>query len=123
MMKKVLSAKDILSNNFLDRFKNAKSHITEEFQDFGFRLAVKLDDASHKALYIKFAKEIPRSVLEETMEFTLDYPLKNGKRAKIFMWRLNQICKEKNIKMSWGFKKKELKPKKTKPQLELFTKQ
>ena len=123
-MKKLESIKDILDrNNFLDRIKAKKNYITEEFQDFGFRLAVRLDDMAHKALYMRLSKELPRSVLEETVEFTMDYPLKNGTRAKIFMWRLSQLCKEKGIKMSfYGTRKKKEVVKKEKPQLEFFGK-
>lgn len=119
-MKNVLTAKDIFSkSNYLDRFKNTKNYIHEEFQDFGFRLAAKLEDMEHKALYINFAKNLPRSVLEQVMEFTLDYPLKNGKRAKVFMWKLNQLCKEKGIVL-FHRSPKIVKEKPLKPQLGMF---
>ena len=35
-------------------------YITQEFQDYGYRLAVTLDDLAHKSLYIKMAKDIDR---------------------------------------------------------------
>ena len=119
-MSKPLSIKEIFNkSNFIDRIVDGKSHITEEFQDFGYRLAVRLEDIAHKALYIKFAKELPRGILEEVMQFTLDYPVKSGTRARIFMWKLHEICKEKNIKMSFKRVKK-ASIKKQKPQLDLW---
>lgn len=123
-MGKPLSIKEILDKSkFVERVVEGKSHITEEFQDFGFRLALKLDDLEHKALYIKFAKVLPRGILEEVMEFTLDYPLKTGKRARVFMWKLKEICREKGYKMPAGRAPKKAKPKKEKKkksQLELI---
>ena len=42
-------------------------YITQEFQDFGYRLAVELDDLKHKSLYIKMAKEEKREILEKRL--------------------------------------------------------
>ncbi len=69
-----------------------KKYISQEFQDYGYRLAEKLFDLKHKALYIKLAKELPRSLLEEALNFVKD--ANNVKsRAKLFMWKLNEIKK------------------------------
>lgn len=119
-MAKLQSIKDLLNKtNFVDRIVDGKSHITEEFQDFGYRLAQKLGDLQHKALYIKLAKDLPRGLLEEVVQFSLDYPVKSGSKARVFMWRLNETCKEKGYKMP-SRKPKIIKPKKKKPQLELI---
>lgn len=118
-MKKVQSAKDIINlNQFIERYKNKKNYISEEFQDYGYRIAVKLDDLEHKALYIRLAKQTDRSILDETLEFTLDYPLKHGKRAKIFMWKLTQVLRAKNKKFQFLPVKKKVG--KLKPQLNLL---
>ena len=120
-MAKPLSIKEILDkSNFVERVVDGNSHITEEFQDFGYRLALKLDDLEHKALYMKFAKVLPRGVLEEVMEFTLDYPVKTGKRARVFMWKLKDVCRVKGYKMPAGRAPKPVKIIKKKPQLQLF---
>lgn len=97
--KKFETAKDILmSKNFLDsRIKSGK-YISKEFQDFGYRLAVNLNDLEHKSLYMKLAKKEDRAVLQKALSFSMDYPNAKNK-GKIFMWKLKEIkaqMKEKN---------------------------
>ncbi|MEX0616997.1 MAG: hypothetical protein WD231_04265 [Candidatus Woykebacteria bacterium] len=64
-----------------------------EFQDYGVRLSEELHDQKHKALYIKFAKEKPRPLLEEARAFARDYNTKSLNRGKIFMWKLADLEK------------------------------
>jgi len=72
-------------------------YISREFQDYGYHLAEELHDLEHKALYIKLAKELPRSLLEKARNFVKDaYQVKNP--AKLFMWKLQQLKKEKENK-------------------------
>lgn len=80
--------------DFWDRHK--KSYISKEFQDYGYRLALKLNDLSHKSLYIKIAKEEDRRDVEEALRFAIDYP-KAKNKARIFMWKLKDI-KSRSIK-------------------------
>ncbi len=69
-------------------------YITQEFQDFGYRLAVELNDLKHKSLYIKMAKTVDRAVLERSLSFVKD--ANNAKsKAKLFMWKVKQINAEK----------------------------
>ena len=65
-----------------------------EFQHYGVWLCEQLGDIKHYSLYIKFAKDIDRSILEEALTFTKDYTQAKSK-ARIFMWRLKQLRKEK----------------------------
>lgn len=65
-------------------------YITQEFQDFGYRLACELDDEKHKSLYIKMAKTLPRHLLEEAHRFVSDAQSAKSK-AKLFMWKLKQL--------------------------------
>lgn len=65
-------------------------YITQEFQDFGYRLACELDDEKHKSLYIKMAKTLPRHLLEKARSFVLDATTAKSK-AKLFMWKLKQL--------------------------------
>jgi len=82
--------KKILQNFDLAR----KKYISKEFQDYGYRLAIELDDLKHKSLYIKLAKEESRAFLEEAKIFVKEaYGVKN--KGKLFMWKLKQI---KNLK-------------------------
>ena len=87
-MKKV---KELLlqQNELFDRHK----YISQEFQDFGYRLALKLDDLDQKSLYIKLAKEEDRGMLERALSFAIDYPQAKNK-AKIFMWKLKELKEE-----------------------------
>ncbi len=68
-------------------------HITQEFQDFGYRLALDLDDMKHKSLYIKMAKEIDRGILERALSFVSDAQARN--KAKLFMWKVKELRAEK----------------------------
>jgi len=78
---------DILLDHSID---NPVKHISREFQDFGYRLAVALDDTKHTALYIKLAKTQDRYILEKAWSFVKDAAnVKN--KAKLFMWKLKQL--------------------------------
>lgn len=83
------SIKKILKNYDLDR----KKYISQEFQDYGYRLAVALDDLEHKSLYIKLAKEEDRRLLEEVKNFVKSaYEVKS--KARLFMWKLAALKRE-----------------------------
>ena len=64
-------------------------HISQEFQDFGYRLAVNLEDMSHKSLYIKMAKTVDRKILEEALSFVIDSNAKS--KARLFMWKVKEL--------------------------------
>jgi len=68
-------------------------YIKHEFQDFGYRLACELDDLEHRALYMRLAKEEPRSRLERALEFVKDVSTLRGEKskAKLFMWKLKEL--------------------------------
>ena len=64
--------------------------ITQEFQDFGYRLALELDDMKHKSLYMRLAKTVPRTILERALSFVSD--AQNAKsKARLFMWKLKEL--------------------------------
>lgn len=68
-------------------------YITQEFQDFGYRLAVELNDLKHKSLYIKMAKNVNRAILERALSFVKD--ANNAKsKARLFMWKVKQLKTE-----------------------------
>ncbi len=79
------SVKDILKK--FDPFED--KYISREFQSFGVHLAQKLEDSSHKSLYIKLAKNTPRPVLEEALRFVIDS--KARKKGALFMWKLKEM--------------------------------
>ena len=68
-------------------------YITQEFQDYGYRLAVELNDLKHKSLYIKMAKNYERATLERALTFVKD--AHNAKsKAKLFMWKVKLVDQE-----------------------------
>ncbi len=69
------------------------NRVTREFQDYGLRLAEQLGDTQHKALYIKLAKTLERRLLQDALEFVLDAKAKS--KARLFMWKLQQLKAEK----------------------------
>ena len=84
--------KDLLDEKLKEDDK--KGYIKHEFQDYGYRLALALNDLRHKALYIKLAKENPRELMDEALMYTLEYPNPKSK-GKIFMWKLKELKDEK----------------------------
>lgn len=64
-------------------------YVTKEFQDFGYRLAVNLNDMPHKSLYIKMAKEVDRAILEKAISFVSDSNATS--KARLFMWKVKQL--------------------------------
>jgi len=120
---KFISTADLLSTqDFVERLSKRAEHISNEYQDFGLRLAYRLNDPYHKSLYIKLAKEIPRGILNEVIQFALDYPEKNnnGNRGKIFMWKLKLICEKKKFKILGVIRKISKKRQIKKIQIKLF---
>lgn len=89
------SVKDLLKQQ-QDLFGDKGKYVTTEFQDYGYRLAIRLNDMSHKALYIKLAKNEPRALIENALSFATDYP-KAQNKAKIFMWKLKELKKDASL--------------------------
>lgn len=83
-------------------------YITQEFQDFGYRLAMALDDKSRVSLYMRLSKNTNRALLENALSFVTDAKTVKNKAA-LFLWKLDQLKIEKGLK-----KPKVLKPKKEK---------
>ncbi len=75
------------------KFKDRPKNLSKEFQVYGVYLAESLQDTKHYSLYIKLAKQQPRGLLEEALNFTKGYYSAKNK-AKVFMWRLGQLRKE-----------------------------
>jgi hypothetical protein len=84
-----------LFQNYTIQDKN--KYVTQEFQDFGYRLAVELDDLKHKSLYIKLAKTESRGLLEKALSFVTDATTAKSK-GKLFMWKLQQLRQEESKK-------------------------
>lgn len=88
------SVKDIIKtkDDFVEDLKNRHKYVTKEYQDYGYRIALKLGQKDKASLYIKLAKEKPRVWLDQAFSFAIDYP--NAKnRGKLFMWKLHDLEK------------------------------
>lgn len=73
-------------------------YISHEFQDYGYRLAMELNDLAHKSLYIKLAKQVERGLMERARSFVSDAQVDN--KAKLFMWKLKELRAETKNKIT-----------------------
>jgi hypothetical protein len=79
---------DVIKNKVLE---DSGGFISQEFQDYGYRLAVELDDLPHKSLYMKLAKTADRKILEAARTFVLDANARS--KARLFMWKVKELKK------------------------------
>lgn len=78
--------------NVLDKFNpTTDKYVSREFQTFGLHLTESLNDYKHKALYMKLAKTIHRSLLERALSFVIDSKADN--KGALFMWKLKELRK------------------------------
>ena len=64
-------------------------YISREFQSYGIYLSEQLGDYTHKSLYIRLAKTVPRAILEKAMSFVKDANAKS--KPKLFMWKMKKL--------------------------------
>lgn len=81
-----------------------KGYVTQEYQSYGAWLSRKLEDPKRISMYIKWAKDKPRVVLEAAYRFISDYPDAKDK-SRLFMWKVKDLeggheddSEKKNIK-------------------------
>lgn len=88
-----------LLGDILKKFegRNDGKYISQEFQDYGYRLAVDLNDMDHKSLYIRMAKTVPRQILEQARSFVVDAERAKSK-GKLFMWKVGELKKAAIVK-------------------------
>ncbi len=67
-------------------------YISREFQAYGIFLSETLGDYTHKALYIRLAKTVPRAILEKALSFVKDSNARN--KGRLFMWKMKELRKE-----------------------------
>ncbi len=93
--KKFVQIGDLFSGFALE---DKGGYITQEFQDFGYRLALELDDMAHKSLYMRLSKTLDRGMLEQALSFVSDAQSAKNK-ARLFMWKLQQLKQQKKRKI------------------------
>lgn len=77
---------------------DTNKYVSQEFQDFGYRLAVELDDVDHKSLYMRMAKTVDRKILEAARTFVIDSNARS--KARLFMWKVRMLKEEAKKKKS-----------------------
>jgi len=76
----------------LNKFNPATDkYVSREFQTFGLHLTESLNDPKHKSLYMKLAKTVHRSLLEQALSFAVDSKAHN--KGALFMWKLKELRK------------------------------
>ncbi len=88
-LKKPESIRDVLTKYVLE---DKGGYISQEFQDYGYRLACDMGEESKKGMYIRLAKTVDRAQLERARSFVMDAPNVNN-RGRLFMWALGRIKK------------------------------
>ena len=85
-------------DDVLSKFKadDTDKYISQEFQKYGYDLAMELGDPKNVSLYIKLSKETPRGILERARYFVKDAQ-KVKSRPALFIWKLTQLKKENKI--------------------------
>jgi len=82
----------------LKDFKGDKDkYISQEFQKYGYDLAIELGDPKNISFYIKLAKENNRGLMERARNFVKDAN-KVRSRPALFVWKLTQLKKESKEK-------------------------
>lgn len=81
-------------SEFLEKYEiQNDKYVSQEFQQYGYDLAVELGDMAHKALYIRLAKTQPRAHLEGARRFVKDADNAKSK-GRLFMWKLGELKKK-----------------------------
>ncbi len=76
----------------LNKFDPVKDkYVSREFQTFALKLAEDLDDYKHRAIYMRLAKTVHRSILERALSFAIDSNANN--KGGLFMWKLKELRK------------------------------
>lgn len=76
--------------DILKKFNPAENkYVSREFQSFGYHLAEELNDLKRTSLYMKLAKTVHRSILEEAFNFVKEAKARN--KAALFMWKLKEL--------------------------------
>jgi hypothetical protein len=87
------SLKKVLTDYVLE---DKGGFVTREFQDYGYRLACEMGEEKRKAMYIKLAKTVERSVLERARSFVSDAE-KVSNKGKLFMWAVGKLRKGEKL--------------------------
>ena len=91
--KKMQSIQNVLAGFEL---KDKGGYITQEFQDYGYRLACEMGEEKKKSMYIKMAKDVDRGIMERARTFVLDAENVRN-RGRLFVWAVNKMKKGEEL--------------------------
>lgn len=92
--KQLLNVYDV--NTVTDDEGNETRGTAYEFQDYAYRLAAKLNDLEHLAIYMRLVKKYPRFLLESAFESIADSNEFN--KGRLFMWKFKKVREEIKLK-------------------------
>jgi len=76
----------------------SNTHISQEFQDYAYRLAMDIgtgpEDRETISLCMRIVKTKPRGLVERAHSFISDAPARN--KVALFLWKLKELEKEKS---------------------------
>jgi hypothetical protein len=78
------------------KVKSGGKFISQEFQDFSYRMAMALstpEDRETIGMCMRLAKRKPRALLEQALSFVQDAKAKN--KVALFLWKVKQLEKDK----------------------------
>ncbi len=78
---------------------NTGKYVSQEFQDYAYRLAMDLSTAEDRetiGMCMRLVKTKPRHLLETAQNFVKDANAK--KKVALFLWKLKELEKEKKAK-------------------------
>jgi hypothetical protein len=88
---KIASEPELLGNLLSGyQLDDKGGYITQEFQDYGYRLACEMGEEKKKGMYIRLAKTVDRGILERARSFVLDAERVDNK-GKLFMWAVGKL--------------------------------
>lgn len=74
------------------KIKNDGKYISQEFQDFAYRMAMAITEPSDRktiSMCMRLVKSKPRPLLERTLQFVKDANARN--KVALFLWKLRQL--------------------------------
>jgi len=78
--------------------KNSGKYMKYEWQLYGYRLAMWLEDEKRMSMYMKLAKTEDRVMLQKAWDFVKESNARS--KPKLFMWKLAQLRKEKEERLN-----------------------
>ncbi len=83
-----LLSMEVVLSDYAKPEKN--KYVSQEFQDYGYRLACEMGEEKKKAMYIKMAKTVDRKILERARTFVIDAEHVRNK-GKLFVWAVGKL--------------------------------